>query len=58
MKKLDLNDLVVSTFEVQAPVEEPYVNLDPTPDTRCFVCGYTDVSCDFICPDSFGGGSL
>jgi len=58
MKKLNLNDLVVSTFEVQAPLQEPYVNLDPTPDTHCFDCGPSAASCDSFCLPQTDAGAV
>jgi hypothetical protein len=58
MKKLDLDELVVSSFEVETPYAQEYAITNPTPDTRCFVCGPTDNSCDSFCPDQQDGGSL
>jgi len=59
MKKLNLGDLVVSTFEVQAPLaslQEPYAGMDRTPDTHCFDCGPSAASCEALCLPGPGGG--
>jgi len=47
MKKLKLADLVVSSFEVAAPVGSPedVAAMDRTPDTHCFDCGSHDSFC-------------
>ncbi len=57
MKKLKLDDLFVSSFEVEGPLTAPQeyrAMTNPTPDTSCFVCGDTDGSCEVLC---FPGGS-
>lgn len=56
MSKLNPEDLVVSTFEVELPSEPDYLRItDPTPDTRCFFCSPTDHSCDSYCLPATGG---
>jgi len=58
MKKLKLDDLSVSSFEVEGPLtapEEYRAITNPTPDTHCFVCGYTDGSCEALCLPGAGG---
>jgi len=58
MKKLSLDDLAVSSFEVETPRAQDYAVTNPTPDTRCFFCSPTDHSCDSFCAEEAGGGSL
>jgi len=57
--RLKLADLVVSSFETQAAAQYDSTTGTGggvTPDTHCFVCGYTDASCDGICAQQAGAG--
>jgi len=51
MAKLNPEELVVTSFETDplGPSYSEGVTTDPTPDTHCFVCGYSEASCDAFC---------